>query len=56
MAMFLLLHAGMVSWGAVRLLVRDRDGKFPEMFDGVLADAGSRVVLTDARMNAIMER
>lgn len=42
-----------------RLLIRDRDGKFPEMFDAVLADAGNKVVLTGVRMprmNAIMER
>jgi hypothetical protein len=42
-----------------RLPVRDRDGKFPELFDAVLADAGIMVVRTSARMprmNAIMER
>jgi putative transposase len=42
-----------------RFLIRDRDGKFPEMFDAVLADAGIKVVLTGVRMprmNAIMER
>ncbi|MGH3374436.1 MAG: integrase core domain-containing protein [Actinoallomurus sp.] len=42
-----------------RFLVRDRDGKFPELFDAVLADAGIKVVLTGVRMprmNAIMER
>ena len=42
-----------------RFLIRDRDGKFPELFDAVLADAGIKVVLTGARMprmNAIMER
>jgi len=40
-------------------LVRDRDGKFPGVFDAVLADAGIKVVLTGVqmpRMNAIMER
>jgi putative transposase len=39
--------------------VRDRDGKFPELFDAVLGDAGIEVVLTGVRiprMNAIMER
>jgi transposase InsO family protein len=42
-----------------RLLIRDRDGKFPELLDAVLADAGIEVVLTGVRlprMNAIMER
>jgi putative transposase len=42
-----------------RFLIRDRDGKFPEMFDAVLADAGIEVVLTGVRMprmNAVMER
>lgn len=38
---------------------RIRDGKFPALFDTVLADAGIQVVLTGVhipRMNAIMER
>ncbi|WP_202970876.1 integrase core domain-containing protein [Saccharothrix sp. ALI-22-I] len=42
-----------------RSLIRDRDGKFPALFDAVLADAGIQVVLTGVRiprMNAIMER
>jgi transposase InsO family protein len=42
-----------------RFLIRDRDGKFPGLFDAVLADAGIEVVLTGVRMprmNAIMER
>lgn len=42
-----------------RFLIRDRDGKFPGLFDAVLADAGIKVVLTGVRMprmNAIMER
>jgi transposase InsO family protein len=42
-----------------RFLIRDRDGKFPELFDAVLGDAGIEVVLTGVRMprmNAIMER
>ena len=42
-----------------RFLIRDRDGKFPEMFDAVLADAGIKVMRTGIRMprmNAIMER
>ncbi|WP_207943760.1 integrase core domain-containing protein [Actinomadura sp. KC345] len=42
-----------------RFLIRDRDGKFPDLFDAVLADAGIQVVLTGVRMprmNAVMER
>jgi putative transposase len=42
-----------------RFLIRDRDGKFPELFDAILADAGVEVVLTGVRMprmNAITER
>jgi transposase InsO family protein len=42
-----------------RYLIRDRDGKFPELFNAVLADAEIKVVLTGVRMprmNAIMER
>ena len=42
-----------------RYLIRDRDGKFPALFDAVLADAGIKVVLSGVRMprmNAIMER
>ena len=42
-----------------RFLIRDRDGKYPALFDTILADAGIRVVLTGIqipRMNSIMER
>ncbi|WP_245950679.1 integrase core domain-containing protein [Saccharothrix carnea] len=42
-----------------RFLIRDRDGKFPALFDAVLADAGIQVVHSGVRlprMNAIMER
>jgi transposase InsO family protein len=42
-----------------RFLIRDRDAKFPALFDAVLADAGIKFVLTGVRMprmNAIMER
>jgi putative transposase len=42
-----------------RFLIRDRDGKFPDLIDAVLADVGIKVVLTGVqmpRMNAIMER
>ena len=42
-----------------RYLIRDRDGKFPHLFDDVLKDAGIEVVLSGVRMprtNSIMER
>jgi len=42
-----------------RLLIRDRDGKSPALFDAILADAGIEVVLSGVRMprmNSIMER
>jgi len=43
----------------VKYLIRDRDGKYPALFDTVLADAGITVVLSGVRMprmNAVMER
>jgi putative transposase len=42
-----------------KYLIRDRDGKFPALFDAVLADLGISVVLSGVRMprmNAVMER
>ncbi|MFE2442706.1 integrase core domain-containing protein [Streptomyces sp. NPDC059426] len=42
-----------------RFMIRDRDGKFPALFDDVLKDAGIDVVLSGIqmpRMNSIMER
>jgi putative transposase len=42
-----------------RFLVRDRDGKYPDLFDAILTDAGIEVVLSGVRMprmNSIMER
>ncbi|MBP2337403.1 hypothetical protein JOF41_003581 [Saccharothrix coeruleofusca] len=42
-----------------RFLIRDRDGKFPALFDAVLADAGIQAVPSAVRiprMNAIMKR
>ena len=42
-----------------RFLIRDRDGKYPALYDAVLADAGIAVVLSGVRMprmNSIMER
>lgn len=42
-----------------RFLIRDRDGKYPALFDTVLKDAGIDVVLTGVRiprMNALTER
>jgi putative transposase len=43
----------------VKYLIRDRDGKFPALFDAILADAGITVVLSGVRMprmNSVMER
>ncbi|MEU1751947.1 integrase core domain-containing protein [Micromonospora matsumotoense] len=43
----------------VKYLIRDRDGKYPALFDTILADAGIEVMLTGVRMprmNSIMER
>jgi hypothetical protein len=43
----------------VKYLIRDRDGKYPAVFDAVLADAGITVVLSGVRMprmNSIIER
>jgi transposase InsO family protein len=43
----------------VKYLIRDRDGKYPALFDTILADAGITVVRSGVqmpRMNAIMER
>jgi transposase InsO family protein len=40
-------------------LIRDRNGKYPALFDTVLADAGIKIVLSGVqmpRMNAVMER
>jgi putative transposase len=42
-----------------RYLIRDRDEKFPALFDDILADAGIETVLSGVRMprmNSIMER
>jgi transposase InsO family protein len=42
-----------------RFMIRDRDRKFPQLFDAVLGDAGIEVVLSGVRMprmNSIMER
>jgi putative transposase len=44
---------------AVGYLIRDRDAKFPDAFDRILAGAGIRTVLSGIRtprMNSIMER
>jgi putative transposase len=43
----------------VTYLIRDRDAKYPALFDQILSDAGIQTVLTGVRMprmNAIMER
>jgi putative transposase len=42
-----------------RYLIRDRDGKYPALFDTILAEAGIEAVLSGVRMprmNSIMER
>jgi hypothetical protein len=42
-----------------RFLIRDRDGKYPALFDTILADTGIEVVLSGVqmpRMNAVIER
>ena len=44
---------------AVKYLIRDRDGKYPTLFDTILADAGITPVRSGVqlpRMNAIMQR
>lgn len=38
----------------VKHLIRDRDGKYPAVFDAVLADGAQRIRMP--RMNAVMER
>ncbi|MEU8264793.1 hypothetical protein AB0C02_29775 [Micromonospora sp. NPDC048999] len=43
----------------VKYLIRDRDGKYPALFDAILADTGTMIVLSGVqipRMNSIMER
>jgi putative transposase len=43
----------------VKYLIRDRDGKYPDLFDAILANAGITVVLSGVRiprMNSIIER
>jgi transposase InsO family protein len=43
----------------IKYLIRDRDGKYPALFDTILAEAGIQIVLTGVqvpRMNAVMER
>ena len=48
-----------IPGATVKYLIRDRDAKFPALFDEVLADAGIAVVLSGIRMprmNAVMER
>jgi putative transposase len=42
-----------------RFLIRDRDGKFPSLFDAILAEAGIETVLSGVqmpKMSAVMER
>ncbi|WP_223838752.1 transposase [Saccharopolyspora pogona] len=41
-----------------KYMIRDRDAKFPKLFDQILADAGMQIVLSGIRirMNSIIER
>jgi putative transposase len=42
-----------------RFLIRDRDGKYPQLFDAVLRDAAIEIVLSGVwmpRMNSIIKR
>jgi putative transposase len=39
-----------------RFLIRDREGKFPKMFDAILAEAGIEVVLSGVRMPRMNSR
>ncbi len=39
-----------------RFLIRDRDGKFPDLFDAILADAGIDVVISGVRMPRMKPR
>ena len=39
-----------------RFLIRDRDGKFPGLFDAVLTDAGIEVVLSGVQMPRMKPR
>jgi len=48
-----------VSGARARFLIRDRDGKFPGLFDTVLHDAWLKIVLSGVQMpriNPVMER
>jgi hypothetical protein len=39
-----------------RFLIRDRDGKFPQLFDVIPADAGIQVVLSGLQMQDELDR
>ena len=48
-----------LSGARARFLIRDRDGKFPGLFDAMLEDAEIKIILSEIqlpRMNSIMER
>jgi transposase InsO family protein len=43
----------------IKYVIRDRDGKYPQAFDAILADVGMKVVLSGIRvprMNSLIER
>jgi putative transposase len=37
---------------SIKYVIRDRDGKYPDLFDAILADANIKVVLSGLRMPA----
>jgi hypothetical protein len=52
-------HGSARRSGHARYIIRDRDGKYPKLFDSILVDTEIKVVLTGVqmpRMNAVMER
>ena len=42
--------------GSIKFLIRDRDSKFPGLFDAVLKDAGIEVVLSGVQMPRMKPR
>ena len=51
-----MLQGGIWPWTCrmradVRCLIRDRDGKYPALFDTILADAGIKIVRSGVQMH-----